>query len=591
MGISLTYYPSFTYLDYNSGTEKTYFGTQADALYFQFGESHNVYTSRGFKDDDFDLNFDVCALVSHMINYIDGAKKLWKMTSFGNINQGATFNTIIRLFPKKVTSVSGANIRINVSLTCRAYADDKTTQVEYFSTYHKWTNMSIILSADLYSGNSNIFSSSYTPYNDDIWYEGEFNPPYSDSYTYLNKVLSANNANFCIHPYYELRDLSDSTSITNYVNSVDNFIFVYKRLSYSDTRYNVDVIYNISTSAFKTWLTAMLNANIYNIADIPPNVDDEPVGNRDDTSDFIPIGELPSINTFASGLITAYHVNTSDLATLSDFLWDDNFIETIPKLVANPMDAVICLKSFPINLTSYGAASTIKIGGIDTEISADRLTQQYILIDCGSINLHEYYGDFTDYDNTTVLISLPYVGEHVLPTDEVLESTLHLYYKVDLFTGSCMAQIEILKNRFNTVLQGAIYSFKGNLACEYPLTGQMYGNIINALSGLFTTNVAMALNSANSLINGERKIEINGNHSENFGALGTQTPYIKLVTAIQNNPDSYNINLGAYANRTSSIGSLKGYTEISAANLSIAGATESEIEEIKSLLYNGVIIY
>ena len=591
MGISLTYYPSFTYLDYNSGTEKTYFGTQADALYYQFGESFNVYTGTGYKDDDFDLNFDLCALVSHMINYLDGSLKLWKMTSFGNINQGRTFTTTIRLFPKKVSSVSGSNLRVNVTLTCRAYDSDKSTQVEYFSTYHKWTSVIIDFGCGLYDGNTLRYNANYTPYTDSNWYEGEFNPPYNDSYTYMNEILSANNVNWCVHPYYKLADLSDAASITNYVNNVDNFILVYKQLNYTDTRYYVKTVVTVNNTNFRNWLTGMLNANVYNIADIPPNVDDEPVGNRDDTSDYIPIGELPSINTFASGLITAYHVNTSDLATLSDFLWDDNFIESIPKLVANPMDAVICLKSFPINLSSYGSASTIKIGGIDTEISADRLTQQYILIDCGSINLHEYYGDFTDYDNTTVLISLPYVGEHVLPTDEVLESTLHLYYKVDLFTGSCMAQIEILKNRFNTVLQGAIYSFKGNLACEYPLTGQMYGNIINALSGLFTTNVAMALNSANSLINGERKIEINGNHSENFGALGTQTPYIKLVTAIQNNPDSYNVNLGAYANRTSSIGSLKGYTEISAANLSISGATESEIAEIKSLLYNGVIIY
>lgn len=591
MGISLTYYPSITYLDYNSATEKTYFGTQADALYFQFGESYNVYRTRGYKDDNFDLNFDVCALVSHMINYLDGAKKLWKMRAFGNIEQGRYFSTTIRLFPKKVTSVSGANIKVGVSLSCRAYADDKRTQVEYFSSNHKWTSIDITLSADIFNGDTNIFSTTYTPHNDITWYKDEFNPPYGDSYTYLNQVLSANNANFCIHPYYELSDLTDSTSITNYVNSVDNFIFVYKRLNYSDTRYNVDTIYNINTTAFKTWLTGMLNANIYNVADIPQPIDDDVVGNRDDTSDYIPIGELPSINTFASGLITAYHVNTSDLSALSDFLWDDNFIESLPKLVANPMDAIICLKSFPINLANYGVDSTIKIGGIDTEISAKRLNQQYILVDCGVLNIKEYYGDFTDYDNTTVLINLPYVGEHILPSDEVLESTIHLYYKVDLLSGSCMAQIELLKNRYGTVLQGAMYSFKGNVSSDYPLTGQMYGNIINALSGLFTTNFAMALNSANNLVNGERKIEVNGNHAENFGALGTQTPYIKIVSPIQNNPSSYNRDFGAYANKSETIGNLKGYTEIDAINLRISGATDAELQEIKTALYNGVIIY
>lgn len=590
MGIGLKYYPSITYLDYNTGTEQTYFGTQADAVYYKFGESNSVYTTTGFKDDVFYLNFDICSLVSHMINYLDGAKKLWKMRTFGNIKQGRNFSTTIRLFPKKVMSVSGANIRVDVSLSCRAYADDKSTQVAYFSTDHKWTNVDISLGIGLYDGNTMRYSSNYTPYTDNLWFEGEFDPPYSASYAYMNKILSSNNVNWCLHPYFNLSDLSDSTTITNYVNSVDNFILVYKRFNYTDTRYYVNGIVSINNN-FRNWLIGMLNANIYNVADIPQPVDDDVVGNRDDTSDYIPIGELPSINTFASGLITSYHVNTSDLATLSDFLWDDNFIESLPKLVANPMDAIICLKSFPINLSNYGVASTIKIGGIDTEISANRLNQQYILIDCGALNIKEYYGDFTDYDNTTVLINLPYVGEHILPSDEVLESTIHLYYKIDLLSGSCMAQIELLKNRYGTVLQGAMYSFKGNVSSDYPLTGQMYGNIINALSGLFTTNFAMALNSANNIVNGERKIEVNGNHAENFGALGTQTPYIKIVSPIQNNPSSFNRDFGAYANKSETIGNLKGYTEIDAINLKISGATDEELSEIKTSLYNGVVIY
>ena len=383
----------------------------------------------------------------------------------------------------------------------------------------------------------------------------------------------------------------DSSTFTEYLNNLENFTLINKNTDDTDTRWRVGSIINLSTTV-KSWLNNWYNTGGYiNNADVPEPIDDDLTGDGDDSSDYIPSGDLPTINTFASGLISAYNVETSNLASLSNFLWDDNFIQSLPKLVNNPMDAIICLKSFPIALENYGTTSNIKIGGIDTEISAKKINQQYILIDCGKINLHEYYGDFTDYDNTTILVSLPYVGEHVLPTDEVLESSLHLQYKIDLLNGACMAQIEIVKNRYGTVLQGSIYNFKGNISCDYPLTGQIYGNIINALNGLFTTNLAMSLNSANNIVNGERKIEINGNHSENYGALGTQVPYIKIVSPIQNNPSSYNRDFGAYANKTQSIGSLKGYTEISAANLTIAGATESEVAEIKSLLYNGVIIY
>lgn len=589
MSISKWLYPSYDYIDYNTSTIERHFASDSEKIKYAFGSQTASYSSTGYIDDSVILMSNLGDIIFSILCKFTGNRIMKQQDNTTRTMR--TYSTEIILFPKKVKSITGSNIRIQVDITGRAYEDDKKTNTNYGGNKHKWTLLSILCGIRLQNGTSNVYSTSLGFNSNDNWVRGKFELPYGESLTVVAERFDINYANYCLYPPISSENMVGSSSFNEYLSNLENFTLIDKNTDDTDTRWRVNSIINLSTTV-KSWLTNWYNTGGYiNNADVPEPVDDGLTGDEDDSSDYIPSGDLPTINSFASGLISAYTMDSSALSSLSNFLWDDNFIESLPKLVNNPMDAIICLKSYPINLDAYGTTSTIKIGGIDTEITSNKVNTQYILIDCGTLDVHEYYGDFTDYDNTTVLINLPYVGEHVLPSDEVLESTLHLYYKVDLLSGSCMAQIEIVKNRFGTILQGSIYNFKGNLSTDYPLTGQIYGNIINALNGLFTTNFAMALNSANNIVNGERKIEINGNHSSNYGALGTQVPYIKIVSPIQNNPQSYNANLGAYSNKTASIGSLKGYTEIDAINLKISGATDNELQEIITALYNGVVIY
>lgn len=589
MSISKLIYPSYDYIDYNSSTIVRHFANENEKIKYAFGEQATTYNSTGYIDDSVILMSNLSDIIFSILCQFT-ENRIMKQEE-NNVRTMRTYSTEIILFPKKVTSITGPNIRIEVNITGRAYEEDKETPTIYGGSKHKWTMLSIMCGIRLRNGTNNVYSTSLGFNSNDNLLRGKFELPYGESLTFVGERFAVNYANYCLYPPITSKNMVDTSSFNEYLSNLENFTLINKNNVDTDTRWRVASIINLTTTV-KSWLNNWYNTGGYiNNSDVPEPVDDDLTGDGDDSSDYIPSGELPTINSFASGLITAYTMDTGALTSLSNFLWDDNFIESLPKLVNNPMDAIICLKSYPINLDAYGTTSTIKIGGIDTEISATKVNTQYVLIDCGILDVHEYYGDFTDYDNTTVLINLPYVGEHVLPTDEILESTLHLYYKVDLLSGSCMAQVEIVKNRFGTILQGSIYNFKGNLSTDYPLTGQIYGNIINALNGLFTTNFAMALNSANNIVNGERKIEINGNHSSNYGALGTQVPYIKIVSPIQNNPSSYNRDLGAYSNKTANIGTLKGYTEIDAINLKISGATDDELSEIKTALYNGVVIY
>lgn len=596
MAIGFSTYVSYTYLDYDSASIKVKYPKPSEVRRYAFGTQPQIYTSTGYTDNPPFFHFNILSfLYDYVFLQFDRRNRLWESHRYGADDINKRYVTEVNIFPKCLNTMTGARIKMNVTINCFAYGEDKKTRVKYGSSEHKYTQVMPNATVALMFNNTSYLSTNLDIYTDgeENFIEGKFDPDVDPQSTLLLCNLYSHTINnITIHPTITGNDIYNLESVTNYINSVDNMCVFRSRTTYSDNRSFCMYLINVNNN-IKNWLNGWLTStDFYNSDDVIGHFDDDDNGgNHDDTSDYIPIGELPSINIFASGLISGYNIDTANLSQLGNFLWDDNFVESLPKLVANPMDAIICLKSFPFDLTQFGSSSTVKIGGIDTEISATKINRQYAVIDCGILNVREYYGDFTDYDNTTVLINLPYIGEHILPTDEVLESTLHLYYKVDLLSGACMAQIMINKSKFGTDLAGSIYNFKGNIASEYPLTGQMYGNILNALNGLFTTNFAMAINSANSIVNGERKIEINGNHSENYGALGIQTPFLKIVSPIQNNPNSFNRDLGAYANQTATIGNLKGYTEIDAINLRISDATDAELQEIKTALYNGVVIY
>lgn len=417
---------------------------------------------------------------------------------------------------------------------------------------------------------------------------------YGYSKTEFIGALMGIRANLAVDGEIHLEDVEDATTINDYVNNRFKYVIpIAQRLFMPDTSYQNQSNVTASSTNLKNWMKNWLNRitsiDFSNIDGSIEDIDEGNVGDNDDTSDQIGIGELPNINILASGLITAYKVSSSELISLSTYMWDDTFIQSIPKLVNNPIDAIISLKSMPVDISNYLTSHNIVIGSIDTGISSNKITTQYIEVDCGSIRVKEYYGDFTDY-NSTITIFLPYCGEHVLFADDVLESALYLRYRIDLLTGCCVAYLTVQRSRNNTYLNGPIYEYKGDLSINYPITSQTYGNILQMTGGLLSGNSITAVQSALNITEGKRDVEIIGGISSNFGALGCQTPYIKIVNSIEDNPSTYNQNLGVVWNKSQKLSKLKGYTKIKACNLQVAGATPEEYNKIDNFLKSGVII-
>lgn len=207
-------------------------------------------------------------------------------------------------------------------------------------------------------------------------------------------------------------------------------------------------------------------------------------GTFDETSDAIPIPDLPSISTVDTGLVTLFRPSLEEVAALGSYLWTNfsDFIENLQKLFTNPMDYFIAFNIFPVS-PSVTNARNIYIGNWATNISMPPVANQWYEFDCGIITLQKYWGSALDYyPNTKVQLMLPYIGSVQLNTDEVMGQQIGVKYRIDLLSGSCVAMVTVNGNVY--------YQYTGECAVSIPLTGADWSRIYSAVVGAVGTAIA-----------------------------------------------------------------------------------------------------
>lgn len=360
--------------------------------------------------------------------------------------------------------------------------------------------------------------------------------------------------------------------------------------------------------------------------DTYPDGDDDPEfpdGDGDDDSDDI--DPNPIFPTTPTGFVTMYNPNTSQLNSLASFMWSKDFVDVFLKLMQNPYEAIISLKTVCCDIATGGSQNII-LGNVDTKISCAKITQQYQQVDCGTINLTRYFGNFLDFNPyTSIKIYLPFVGFRELDVDEVMGASLHLYYNIDLLTGSCVALINVRKKIGGTDLNSVLYQFDGMIANDIPITAADYSQVVSAVikgvasvgasigiaaatggtgapaSGAIlgsavasetTTAVgtAVAVNSAIDMVSSKITVQHGGNLSGSMGALATKKPYIIIQRVIPKNPTNYAKLHGIPSNAYKKLSSLKGFTKMQDIQIKSTIGSVDETEEIKQLLLGGVVI-
>lgn len=318
-------------------------------------------------------------------------------------------------------------------------------------------------------------------------------------------------------------------------------------------------------------------------------------GDFDGTSDSVNIPNLPSLSAVDTGFISLFNPSASQLKSLANYMWGDLFdIDTWKKIFANPMDAILGLSIVPVNVPE-GGSETVSVGNISTGISMTKASSQYVAVDCGTLNVNEYWGAYLDYDPyTKAEIYLPFIGTHPLAVDDIMGKAVHVVYHVDILSGSCCAYIKC----GNSVL----YSFVGQCSCSIPITGNDWTNVVNgalsiaaSIGTMVATGGATApmsiANIASTAVNSLKpNVEKSGSMGGMGGMLGIQKPYLILTRPRQALPKNQNSYMGYPAFITMKLSDCSGYTEVESIHVDNVPATEKELAEIETLLKSGVII-
>ncbi len=417
------------------------------------------------------------------------------------------------------------------------------------------------------------------------------------NYGYSN----ANLAGFSITPLVATLN-SDGT--------INETLFVINPTSFGTTNYNVN-IYRITSTQARTNNALLLN---HATQEITPTSDpfeggglqeyeDQAegfggTGTFDGTSDDIGFPSLPALSAVDTGLVSLYAPSLAQINALANYLWSNDFdLDTFKKLLYDPMDVIIGMSIIPVTPPTAGSRA-VGLGNLVSTISMPVVASQYVAVDCGSLNVQEYWGAFLDYSPyTKAQIFLPYIGIRQIDVDDIMGKTVQIMYYVDVLTGGCVAMIKCGGS--------VLYSFGGQCAINIPVSSADWTNTIQGLLQTVAGIVGGAVAgggagavmggitaASNAIMQGDAKptIHRSGALSGSNGILGLQKPYMILTRPRQAVPAGQNEIIGYPSNVSTQLGNLSGFTQVQDIHLEGIPGTDAELQEIENLLKGGVIL-
>ena len=318
-------------------------------------------------------------------------------------------------------------------------------------------------------------------------------------------------------------------------------------------------------------------------------------GTFSETGDTIGIPGLPSLSAVDTGFITLFNPSAAQVKALANYMWSASFdLTTFKNIVANPIDCILGLSIVPVNPPNAGSKA-VTVGNIPTDVTLPYLSSQYVEVDCGTLNVQEFWGSYLDYSPYTKMsLYLPYIGIIPLDIDDVMNASIAIKYHVDVLSGACVAYV---------LCNGTqLYTYVGQCSSNVPITSNDFTNTVNGILGIAgsigklaadggasapTEAAGIAANAINAL---KPNIQKSGAMSGTGGLMGVQTPYLICQRPRQSVPASQNTFTGYPANITAKLSDLSGYTEVDSIHLDGLSATQEEQQEIMDLLTSGVII-
>lgn len=320
----------------------------------------------------------------------------------------------------------------------------------------------------------------------------------------------------------------------------------------------------------------------------------EPATPPDTGSGSSPTVVTPTGN--ASSLWAVYNPTQAQLDAFGAWLWSSDFVEQIKKLFNDPMQAIVGVhKVFATPPT--GGQVNIKCGYIDSGCPAAQVTGQYVTINCGTVNVREYYGNVFDYSPyTEISLYLPFIGIVRLDVADVMRGKVTVIYHVDVITGACLADVKVSRDGENSVM----YQYSGSAIVTYPISSGSYASMVTGVlslaagvAGTIMTGGAAApalIGGAVGLSHLHTDVQKSGGFSGSPGAMGCKKPYLIISRAQDANPADFEKYEGKPASKTVRLGDCSGFVKVKVINIDNVPATYGELDQIVALLKTGVIL-
>lgn len=330
---------------------------------------------------------------------------------------------------------------------------------------------------------------------------------------------------------------------------------------------------------------------------IQPTPDPTPDPQDPDTGEGTTPTVTPPTGT-ASALYKIYNPTVGEIASFGAWLWSPNFVDQLLKMFNDPMQAIISLHKI-YGTPHVGGRSNIKVGYLDSGVASNYVDEQYIDIDCGTITVNEKSASVLDYAPfVDMRLFLPFIGIVPLDTADVMRGQLGVKYRIDVLTGTLIATVSVTRD---AGAGGVIYQYTGSCAELYPLSSGSYMGIVTGMLGIaagVAGTIATGGAAAPALLGGaagltamHTRVEHSNGFSGNAGALGCKKPYLIISRSQGALSNAIGENSGWPANILKKLSQCSGYTRVKAVHLNgIDGATDTELNEIETLLKNGVII-
>lgn len=316
------------------------------------------------------------------------------------------------------------------------------------------------------------------------------------------------------------------------------------------------------------------------------------------------LNQLTCIN---SGLVTLYNPTASELSSFASFLYTgitDSIATQLKKLISNPLEYIVFVALCKFQPPVSGIRENISFAGVSSGVSANKISNQFYEVDCGTIQINEQFKSFLDYTHSKIKIYLPFCGVHEIACDDTMQGAVNVNYLIDMLSGTCVARVKV--NRSSRMysdpsIRSVLYEFNGNVYLTMPLSATdwrgTYSAMVNFAGGVVqgaSGNTMGAVGSIASAVTSQKvSVARSGQAGSNYGYLGNKKPYLILERPIQSVPSNYGGFIGYTSNIRERVANLKGYTEISEDTIwsdNFGHATEEECEMIKSIMNGGVYL-